>query len=601
MKFNMKNYIEKTAMPVPLPSEETRRQIKDQGYELARDVEKEKTSIDGLDESVVNEMGLNSGEVMRTIPVKDSFEYQGRTVRPIKVDKEHLVVIDSSVIPGQPGDIPNNYLRIPLTDPAVVEFLEGKNESFRPHVSKIEGIVKDWNNFVQDLDNPDKFTGVNIVQIPLMIFKEKEQTIKPRMDELRGMESSLEAKTEQAGSSALVQAEIEWREKINNHELNFQDTVDTLKKLYKGREQYLIQDLNSGAIDPSDEWKQIWLRDFPERGPDGQVKTSTLLQRYVDTKLREKEEERNKPVTLKDEVDIPGEILEDMPKKSPLGTVPTFTGPAANIASRDIAVLIGVRDEIKDLSELEANLTQAANQIASMESKSDDYILQNPEEYLAIMNTIGNEASKFIRRYSKPIQNKGETWKKRGPKDFDTWTDNAKRQLKRYPDGSMELPGKINATFLGSNIASAAVAMYLRKILLLVQKIDERLNAKRQNVQASSLGMTKTAEGEDSYEQDEILIQKMLNSDEPTENQSVKAPAQDKSKMAQMAAIRLTQMIDSEKEINTIFSAIADVIGKNPNSAAELPEEEKRNDIYKAIRTMPQGRLAEFNRFLSSF
>jgi hypothetical protein len=578
MKFNMSKFLKKTAMPVPLPSPETLKKIKEEGYGLARDVETAKSpEIGGVNPEISEGMGLGSGESMRTIPLKDSFEYQGRTVYPIKIDKDVLIVIDPETIPGEPvGGVPNNYIRIPIDDPSVVEFF-GKNEQgFQPHYRKMEELIVGWNKFLEDLNRPDKFNGANIVQLPLMIFKEKEQNITPRINELQGMERSLSEKAAETTSPALLQAEIEWREKINSHELNYQDTVDTIKKLYKGREAQLLEDVNSGALDPSDEWKDHWLEEFPVEGEDGQVKTTTPLQAWVSKVIEEKEEKRNKPSTMKDEVSMPGEILEELPKKSPFTSIPTFTGPSANIGSSAIAALIGVRDEIRDLQELDGQLTKAADEISALQSKSDNYLIQHPEEYSSILNTIESDASAFVRRYSKSIQNQSKRTAK-PPAGMESWSDRKRQQLKT--DNGFTLPGAINASFLGKNIASAAVSIYLFKIIAMIRKVEERMQQKREQVQASSNSLKKVAQSE--FQTDEAAEKALRD--------------------RKMSALkRLNWIEESLDKVNSAFIFISNDVGAGPDAVESMSLQMKVDMIEKAINQMNYDRLGKFINLVST-
>lgn len=579
MKFNMSKYLKKTAMPVPLPNPDTIRKMREEGYGLARDLEKEKApDFEGVDPTLVSQMGLDKGESLRYVPLKESMEYQGRTVHPIKTDKEFLIALDPNQIPGTPEEGgPSNYLKIPLNDPAVVEFLARKSEGFQPHRKDMEALVKDWNQYLRDLDTPGKFSGVNIVQMPLMIFKEKNQIIAPRLAELQAMEASTLEKTQQAVSPAMMEAEIEWRNKINNHELNFQDTVDTIKKLYKGREAQLLEDVNSGALDPSDDWKDIWLEENIVQGEDGQAKTYTLLQRYVELRLKEKEDERNKPEVIKPEVEMPGEILEELPSKSPVSSVSTFTGPSGNIASQNIAILVGIRDEIKDLQDLDNNLSKAANEIAALQSKSDNYLLQHPEEYQSILNTIERDASLFVRRYAKSIQNASKRTAKQ-PTDWDSWSDAKRNQVKRDEKGGYIVPGAINANFLGKNIASAGVSIYLLKIIAMIRKVDERLKNKGELVQASSKTV-KTAQ---------------------LEFKPNPAKVKNVNELKITALKRLEWIEESEEKVSKVFESIAGEVGAGPDAGESLSKQLKVDMIEKAINQMDADRLTVLIKLLSS-
>jgi hypothetical protein len=297
--------------------------------------------------------------------------------------------------------------------------------------------------------------------------------------------------------------------------------------------------------------------------------------------LKEKEDELNKPEVMQEEVNMPGQILEELPTKSPLSSVPTFTGPVSNIASQNIAMLVKVRDEIKDLQELDADLTKAANEINALQSKSDQYLIQHPDQYLSILDTIRNDASRFVRRYSKSIQNASKTTKK-PPTGFEGWPEEKRKQVKVDATG-YTVPGAINANFLGVNIASAGVSMYLRKIIAIIQKVDERLRLKTDvSVQASASSLSKIAQSSGQDEFDNSAIDKATNSLKVT------------------ALKRLNWIEENEESVNEVFLSIASEIGANPDSVESLSLQLKVDMIEKAISQMGYERVEKFLQVISN-
>lgn len=582
----------KTAMPVPLPSEETQKQLAEQGIGLARDVpetyDSTKKRMHDATEEQIAQMGLNTGESMRTIPLKEPLEVDGKIVWVIKIDKDAVTVYDPSIIPGQVEQIgdtkktkPNNYVRYPVTHPDIARFLERRRAEEIPYREKLLKLLQGWNKSLEDLAKPEVLKGVNLVQIPLMVFKERSQIIQPRLNELLQMESAVEANLQGAGvPSSIIAAEKEWLDKINSHELNFEDTKDTIRKLYRGREEQIIPDLESGVLNPSEEWRNVWLQDVNVRGNDGEVKTMSLLQLFVEKRREEKEEERNKPETVRPDVALPGKFLEELPEKATTSS-PSFTGHSSTMRSMEFARLNGIKEEIKDLQELDQRLLGVANGIVEMESKSDTYILDHPEEYLQILNGIRTEASLFIRKHSGSIQNKPETWKTSpSTKTMNEWSDKKRQQLEPMDNGGMMLPGALNASFLGKNIASAGVTMYLFRIIAIIEAIDKRINEKRQSVQAS-VEMLKTAQIG------------------PTEFNN---PAKDKALngLKVTALKRLNWIEENEDSVNEVFLSIANEIGASPDAIESLPLQLKVDMIEKAIGQMGYDRIEKFIKVISS-
>lgn len=609
MKFNMKKHIGKQSMAVPLPSDEIKRQLTEENFGLANDEEEYfkqlRSKLEDMTPETMQEMGLNGGEILKTIPLTTPLAYEGRNVYPITIDKDaqELVAFDPSIEPGEmvPNGKkrqPNNYIRIPLTHPAVAEMMNLKEQQEAPARAELLNVVKSYNKFLKDLSDPEKLKGVNLVQIPLMIFKERSGMIQPRLKELQEMEGAVERKIQSYSiPSSLVAMENELFEKVNNHSLNFKDENDTIMKLYKGRLEDLRRDIDSGALSPSETWRNAWLSEIPINRPDGQSVTVSRLQYIINKQLEQKQKEREKEGTMKDEVVPPGEFLEEIPSKVNVGT-PTFSGPASSMVASNHATLNGIKEEIGALNKLDERMKQAADTIISLQSKSDEYLLQHPEEYTEILNGIRVEASEFVRRHAASIQNKPGTWATK-PRGFDKMPPEEQAKYKPQQGGGLMLPGTVNASFLGKTIASAGVALYLYRIIGIINTIDGRLAVKREAiptepVQASSSGINKMAQENPNPETPE---QPQIG-----QEQNIGSKLDYKTDEARKSIKKfLNDFIDSdETKMKKIYTFIAPRIGLTPESLAMTAEPLKSEYIEKAIDEMSFTDLSKFNKLLYS-
>lgn len=590
-------------MPVPLPSDKTRQNMHDQGYGLARDdadhYKDIKGRLDAVDPTMLDQMSLSGGEVMRTIPLRDPLVLGGKTFYPISVDQDsgELIAYDPSIIPGEvktvpppqgskaaPTRQPNNYVRIPITNPLVSAFLNKRREEGEVHRKSLLEVIKSYNKFIADIATPDKLKGTNLVQIPLMVFKEREHLILPRLQELRSMERAVETKVNSyVKPSSITDAEAEWLKAINDHTLNLQDEVDTISKLYKGKEEKIISDIDNGTLNPSDELRKRWFADVEVIGADGLAKTKSRLQAIIDEKLKKKEEEQARSKEVKDEVKPVSKILERVPEKD-MNTTPTFTGPSENILGKEQATLAGIKDEIKALEALDLHLSEAVKDIVELESKSDQYLLSHPEEYKAIIDRIRIDASLFIRRHAGSIQNKPKTWKTE-PKDFKTMPDSEKALYDKNPEGGLTLPGAVNASFVGKSIASAGVSLYLNRILDMIKTIDSRISGgssegKPENVQASSKSFVKNA-------------QWGIPDDSP-EGQSAALASK------KMVVLRKLKWLTNPDSVNKVFEKVAPFNGVDPSSYLDMDVNLKFDLMNKAINSMTEKDLTELARFIDT-
>ena len=603
MKFNMRKHIGKQSMAVPLPSDEIKRQLTEENFGLANDEEEYfkqlRSKLEDMTPETMQEMGLNGGQTLNTIPLSTPLSYEGRNVYPITIDKDtqELVAFDPSIDPGAVVPMgkkrqPNNYIRIPLTYPSVAEMMSQKEQQEAPARAELLKVIQSYNKFLKDLSDPEKLKGVNLVQIPLMIFKERSGMIQPRLNELQGMENSVERQIQSYSvPSSLAAMENELFEKINNHSLNFKDENDSIMKLYKGRLENLRRDIDSGAINPSEAWRNAWLADISINRPDGQSMTVSRLQYIINKQLEQKQKEREKEETIKDEVVPPGEFLEEIPSKVNVGT-PTFSGPASSMIARDHARLNGIKEEIEALNKLDGRLSQAAETIINLQSKSDAYLLDHPEEYAEILNVIRVEASEFVRRHASSIQNKPGSWATK-PRGFDDFSPEEKAKYRPREGGGLTLPGSVNASFLGKTIASAGVALYLYRIIGIINTIDGRLAEKRvatpaEPVQASSSGMKKMAQENPNPEQNS--------------QQNVGSELDYKTHEARKSIKKfMNDFIDSdETKMKKIYAFIAPRIGVTPESLAMTAEPLKSDYIDKAIDEMSFSDLSKFNKLLYS-
>ena len=610
-KFNMRKYCGKTAMAVPLPSEEVRRQMQEQGYGLAVDeadhFKEIRNKLTELDSDTKNQMGISGGQTIRTIPLGESLVVDGRTVYPRAIDEDRgeLIALDLSIPPGQPNEIPpppgsraapttepNNYIRIPLSNPVVSEFIRRHQEQSAPQREKLLNIVKDWNRFLREISQPEKFKGVNLVQIPLMVFKERSSLIRPRMEELRAMETHFETKlASEPIPSSLLAAENEWRQQINNHSLNLQDTTDTILKLYKGREERIQPDIDSGELNPPEEWRRWWMAEREIQGEDGQIRTVTNYQYIVNTIISHREAQRARGQSVKEDVSLPKEFLEEIPTRQYSGPA-TFTGPAASMLARDRAALAGVRDEIEALENLDKHLQDASSEIVKMESKSDEYLLAHPEEYAKILNGIKRDASEFVRRYSGSLQTKEKVWKK-SPKNIENMSPAQRAQLKPTPEGGMMLPGSISANFVGNSTASLGVSIYLYRIIGIINEVDQRLVGKAEGL---------SEHPEVVQASNNIEVKNMKKTVESWGGIETKAQEQQKpNKNEKLAALRMVQwMADDSSKLDKVFESVADLSGADLESAKTMDSQMKIDIIKKTIHEMPTYRLSAFVRFLSN-
>ncbi len=609
-------------MAVPLPSEDVRRQIQEQGYGLAiddadhfKDLQNKLTEFDS---GTKDQMGISGGQTIRTIPLGEPLNIDGRVVYPraIDQDREELIALDLSIpqsgqlntIPPPPGSRaqpksePNNYVRFPLTNPTVAEFLRRHKEQAAPQREQLLTIVKNWNKFLADISQADKLNGANLVQIPLMVFKERDSLIQPRMQELRSMESHFEMKLQSEPiPSSLLAAEAEWREQINNHSLSLQDTTDTILKLYKGREERIQPDIDAGALNPSDEWRRWWMAERDIHGEDGQTTTVTNYQYIVNTIAAEREKKRAREQEVREEVQLPTEILEEIPEKAFSGPS-TFTGPAASMLAQDRAILAGIKDEIKALESLNGHLQTAAENIISMQSKSDDYILQHQDEYAEILNGIRVDASEFVRRYSKSIQNKGKTWKTK-PKNMDDLSEAQRRQIKPSPGGGMSIPGGLSASFVGGSIASLGVSIYLFRIIGIINQVDARIQGKIESSQPQEAVAEPAASAPvQAFNKTKSLTKKAVDTWGDGSQPPMEQPQQDEEYLnKRQAALRAIQWLDYDQEkLDKAFASVLDLSGASPESSSTMNSNMKIEMIRKAIFEMSKSRLSDFLEFVSN-
>ena len=393
----------KKAMPVPLPTPEEAKKMREEGYAYIPHVPRAKH---------VKETTPNLGKRELSEAVK-GFEFEGLDLKTVvqlpsisKFNEKMLVEIDGSnfyivhVIPDT-KKIPGSIIAIDPENNKMTTFpMEGTVDKIKPpsHIKQslattINSEIEKYNKRIEEVQ---KYTGMTRINLQIM---SNEKNVDERISNLNGMIQHFEEKRNSESKSEGYQ---QWQDRlmkeIENGEMSPIDAFHTIIYKYQKMPQKLVDDLNNGTLKVPESIKQPLLNIAEKELANKELAKVEQEQKSIDKSERMDstwedyqgvEETTLSPI---DESFIPGGHYTRLPSYSDMDS----------IQQQNYQIINSLKENVQDLTLVKNSLSNLRMYVGDLEKgqRSTEF-LSSPEGKTIIDNVKLNlnDIKRFTKKY----------------------------------------------------------------------------------------------------------------------------------------------------------------------------------------------------------